>query len=83
MVKIYYIYGESDYYIYGQIFITFMVDFYYIYGWYYIYGCYYIYGWYNCKPKCLKQCKNELQETLTPAKFLVHNIKTRLKCVKD
>ena len=49
MVKIYYIYGESDYYICGQIFITFMVshllhlwlivvtfmvDFYYIYGWY-------------------------------------------------
>ena len=29
------------------IFVTFMVDFYYIYGWYYIYGCYYIYGWYN------------------------------------
>ena len=26
MVKIYYIYGESDYYIYGQIVITFMVS---------------------------------------------------------
>jgi len=25
--------------------ITFMVDFYYIYGGYYVYGCYYIYVW--------------------------------------
>jgi len=59
MVKPYYIYGCSVYYIYGQILlhlwlvvllhlwlnvITFMVKFYYIYGWYYIYGFYYIYG---------------------------------------
>ena len=26
-------------------FITFVVNFYYIYGWYYIYGFYYIYAW--------------------------------------
>ena len=32
----YYIYGESDYYIYGQSFIAFMVDVYYICGCYYI-----------------------------------------------
>ena len=51
--------GCSVYYIYGQILlnlwlvdllhlwlkvITFMVNFYYIYGWYYIYDFYYIYG---------------------------------------
>ena len=38
MVKISYIYGEPDYYIYGENFVTFMVDFYYIYNGYYICG---------------------------------------------
>ena len=28
--------------------ITFVLNFYYIYGWYYIYSFYYIYGWYIC-----------------------------------
>ena len=51
MVKPYYIYGCSVYYIYEQIllhlwlsgFITFVVKS----GWYYIYGFYYIYGSYT------------------------------------
>ena len=58
-VKIYCIFGESDNYIYGYIFIKFMASHLnYIYGWFllhilwlivdwYIDGCYYIYGWYS------------------------------------
>ena len=45
MVKICYIYGEPDYYIYGKNFVTFTADFYYIYGGYYIYGWILLHLW--------------------------------------